>query len=322
MSKDFRPNRRPAGTPTGGQFAPTSRPEAENIELVDDEVLDELTDAVSMELSTEADEHAGRVVTLDARVLDDVVIEIEAALGDDSRDANESAFWDDDAWKQHLETLLGQTYETSSVEIEGETFRLVLGRARPGAGSAGVTEALRGLDDAPVAMSPHTNPDGSVGGLVASTATVDATAWVDPDARVLGNAHVIDSAKVLDRSVVKGDAIVAGYAVVADRACVSERACVLDHAVVCDHAAVSGDAVVCSAARVLDRAKVTDRALVSGYARIRDDSVVGDRSVVTGHADLGDFVEVRGVVRVAGEAVVSGRTVLDGERVLAGVEVA
>jgi carbonic anhydrase/acetyltransferase-like protein (isoleucine patch superfamily) len=318
VSKDFRPNRRPAGTPTGGQFAPTSRPEAENIELVDDEVLDELTDVVPVE----PDERAGRIVALDASVLDDVVIEIETALGDDSRDADESAFWDDAAWKLHLETLLGRSYETSSVEVEGDTFRLVLGRARPGPGATGVADALRGFDDAPVAMSPHTNPDGSVGGLVASTATVDATAWVDPDARVLGNAHVIDSARVLDRAIVKDDAIVAGYAVVADRACVSERACVLDHAVISDHAEVSGDAVVCSAARVLDRAKVTDRALVSGYARIRDDSVVGDRSVVTGHADLGDFVEVRGVVRVAGEAVVSGRTVLDGERVLAGVEVA
>jgi carbonic anhydrase/acetyltransferase-like protein (isoleucine patch superfamily) len=315
VSKDPRQSRRPAGTPAGGQFAPTNRPGAELVPLVDDDEPAGLGGG---------DEPAGlgkSVVALHTSVLEDVVVEIEAVLGDDARDGNESAYWGGDAWKDHLEALLARAYESASVEVDGDAFYLTLADPRPAAPLA-VTHCLRGFGPAPVPMARHTNPDGSIGGLVAETATVDESAWVAHGARVLGNAHVLDTSRVLDEAVVRDEGIVAGNAVIAGAACVHERGCVLEHAVVHDRAEVSGDAVVCSAAMVLDRAKVIDQALVSGYARIRDDTVVGERSVVTGYANVTDFVQLRGAVRVAGEADVSGRTVLDGELVLAGVEVA
>ncbi|MHB1975397.1 MAG: hypothetical protein ACYCR4_14120 [Acidimicrobiales bacterium] len=126
MTKDF-VNRRPAGTPTGGQFAPTNRPISDGLGLVDDEP------------DTGIGEES-RTVVVRPRDLDDVVIIIETALGDDSRDSNESAFWDDSVWRDHLASLLERAYETSSVETDGGEFSVTVGRARRSAKAAMVED--------------------------------------------------------------------------------------------------------------------------------------------------------------------------------------
>mgnify|MGYP001581904840 CR=1 FL=1 len=46
----------------------------------------------------------------------------------------------------------------------------------------------------------HTNPDGSIGGWVAKTASVDKTAFVGKEALVYVNARVSDNAQVLDNA--------------------------------------------------------------------------------------------------------------------------
>ena len=52
----------------------------------------------------------------------------------------------------------------------------------------------------------HINPDGSEGGWVADTATVDSTAWVFGDAQVFGDAWVSGDARVSGNAWVSGDA--------------------------------------------------------------------------------------------------------------------
>jgi len=133
VTKDFI-NRRPAGTSTGGQFAPINRPSSDGLRLVDDE-----------QESGVGEE--SRTVVVRPSDLDDVVIEIETALGDDSRDSNESAFWDDSTWRDHLASLLERAYETSSVETDGGEFSVTVGRARRSAEPAGVDRALAALTD-------------------------------------------------------------------------------------------------------------------------------------------------------------------------------
>lgn len=74
------------------------------------------------------------------------------------------------------------------------------------------TETTFDFGAGPVAAHRHVNPDGSVGGWVADTATVDATAHVGADAQVYGNARVSDTAQVYDTARVSGNARVSGDA--------------------------------------------------------------------------------------------------------------
>jgi carbonic anhydrase/acetyltransferase-like protein (isoleucine patch superfamily) len=71
----------------------------------------------------------------------------------------------------------------------------------------------------------HRNPDGSVGGWVAATATVNPDVYVGPHARIYGravitgsyvswNAHVFGNAWVVNRGNVSGDARVGGDALI------------------------------------------------------------------------------------------------------------
>jgi hypothetical protein len=75
----------------------------------------------------------------------------------------------------------------------------------------------------------HRNPDGSLGGMVATTAHVSETAFIGPDARVLDRATVLGNARVLDRATVLGnarvadDAVVSGEAIVGDEKSVTGR---------------------------------------------------------------------------------------------------
>lgn len=316
MSEDFNPNRRPAGTPAGGQFAPTHRPEAVGIELDDGGIT--LPSGGAGGDGTPAGVQIPRVVALHESALDDIVIEIESALGDETRDSDESAYWAPEEWSDHLESLLGQVYGSVSVSFSGDAgaYRIVLSGGQSSRSIHAVDDALRGLGALATPLRRHENPDGTVGGLVADGSIVSNDAWVAPGARVLGRAHVLDRAKVLGRAVVSGRAIVADEAVVRD------RAQVLDAAVVAGRAEVSGDAVVQSRAMVLDHARVSDAAIVSGSAMLADEAKIGDHCVVTDNVTVGDLARARDHVYLGGDALVSGRTVLEGARVLAGCEVA
>ena len=59
----------------------------------------------------------------------------------------------------------------------------------------------------PVPAHRHTNPDGSLGGWVADTATVSPTAWVSDNAWVYDNAKVSGYAEVPDGVRVSGNTV-------------------------------------------------------------------------------------------------------------------
>ncbi|MDA8314903.1 MAG: hypothetical protein M0010_06965 [Actinomycetota bacterium] len=299
-----------------------NRPDADNVELVDDEIAD--VDAHGASGSRAPGPPILQSVVLHSSVIDDIVIDIEAAVRDDSRDSNESAFWDAQAWSDHFESLLSHAYEDVSVTFDeqADAYRIDLGRARSGGAVHDIAAALRGFGPTPEPVLRHENPDGTFGGLVSATATVERTAWVGPLAKVLGRAKVLDSAKVLDQAIVSDDATVTEHAVVRGRAQVLDNATVAGHATVSGNAVVRSEATVSGGAMVFGRAKVTDLAIVSGAASIGDDVVIAGQCVVSGQASIGDLAQICGNAQVTGEAVVSGRAVIDGERVLAGCEVA
>jgi hypothetical protein len=63
------------------------------------------------------------------------------------------------------------------------------------------TETVFDFGAGPVPAHRHTNPDGTEGGWVADTATVEPTAWVFGDAQVFGDARVSGDARVFEGEV-------------------------------------------------------------------------------------------------------------------------
>jgi hypothetical protein len=114
--------------------------------------------------------------------------------------------------------------------------------------------------EGPVPAHRHVNPDGSEGGWVAETATVEATAYVGPDARVFGNTWV------------------SGNAWVYENARVFDNAWVFGNARMYENARVFGDAWVYGNARVYGDARVY------GYARLFGDVWLGENARVFGDA--------------------------------------
>ena len=98
----------------------------------------------------------------------------------------------------------------------------------------------------PVAAARHVNPDGTLGGWVAVTASVADTVHVDPGARVYGNAQVFGTARVLRNAQVYGNAQVFGDASVYGDASVFDNAWVCGDARVPGSSRVSGCSVVWS----------------------------------------------------------------------------
>lgn len=122
-------------------------------------------------------------------------------------------------------------------------------------------------------FSFHRNPDGSPGGLVALSATVDPTATVGADAIVADHAEVRDTSAVLDHARVIDNAIVTGGSVVRDGAVVGGSA------VIEDGSTVSGSAVV-------DReALITAQSLVTGAVHVTNDALVGKKEIDEGVID-------------------------------------
>jgi hypothetical protein len=135
-----------------------------------------------------------------------------------------------------------------------------------------------GDGNGPVPARRHLNPDGSEGGWVADTATVEPTAYLGPASSVFGHARVCGHARVY------GDASVFGHAeLFAD-------AQVYGHAWVYGHAKVSGTA------RVYGRASVSDSAKVSG------DAEVGGPAIVCGYAVLDSGRHASGIIESTPEA--------------------
>jgi carbonic anhydrase/acetyltransferase-like protein (isoleucine patch superfamily) len=139
-----------------------------------------------------------------------------------------------------------------------------------------------------------TNPDGSEGGFVASSATVDPTVHLEMNASVCERASVIEGAKVLDYAEVSGRAIVRGKVIIQDRAKVYGEAYVInlggDHLVVRDEAKIYGhgflqgsvnvanNSEVFSWGKVLDHAQVLGYSLVCGWSILKDFEVIHDDS--------------------------------------------
>ena len=115
----------------------------------------------------------------------------------------------------------------------------------------------------PVGAARHQNPNGTIGGWVATTATVTANAWVSVGATVGGHAMVGDMANIFDTATVG------------------------------DYATVEGCATVGGNARVGGNATVEGCATVGGNAR------VGGDVTVTGNATLGGEARVKGAYDVS-----------------------
>ena len=151
------------------------------------------------------------------------------------------------------------------------------------------TEYLLNFGDGPVPGRIHTNPDGSVGGLVADTAEAEDSVVIEKDAKVFGNARVFGASRIegtarvygntrVDDSVIGGAAQVHGNVTV-DRATVTDRARVMDDAGVGAGARVGGNAVVRGGAKVMGDVVVDGDAVVEGTAWIAGGHVTGSAVV-------------------------------------------
>ena len=217
-----------------------------------------------------------------------------------------------------------------------------------GSNDSGSSNSFDFGDGIPVAAHRHTNLDGSEGGWVADTATVQPTAIigknakisgnaeiggfavVSGDAKVYGDAWVFDNAKVTGDAVVSGNAKVTGDAVVSGNAKVSGNAIVTGYAEVSGNAKVSGDAVVSGDAKVygyakvygnahvFDKAKVFDNAKVSGDAKVYGNAEVSGYAEVSGNAKVTGYAEVSGNAKVYGDALVSGNAEITGDAEVTG----
>jgi len=80
----------------------------------------------------------------------------------------------------------------------------------------------------------HTNPDGSVGGLVSNGARVSKSAYIGRDATIKDGGEVLGNARILDRAIIHGK--------VQDEAIVCGEANLGSLTIVADHAVISGQA--------------------------------------------------------------------------------
>ena len=129
-------------------------------------------------------------------------------------------------------------------------------------------------------MAAHSNG----GGLVASTATVEAGAYVGPNARVLDYAVVRSGARVEDNAIVSGRALLRSGAVVRGNARVREYALLES----CD---VSGNARIGGHASVSGGIAVRDNATIKGVGnlwRSQGDDYIGGDAVMDGDFQNGN----------------------------------
>ena len=130
----------------------------------------------------------------------------------------------------------------------------------------------------------RTNPDTTLGGFVADTASVDATVVISPDASVCGSATVIEGAYITDRSIIGGRSTVRGNVQIAGKA------------------SVYGDAYVTN--QNGERMLITDTAKIYGQALINGSVVISGASEVFGWGKVLEFAQISGTTKVCGSSTV------------------
>lgn len=136
----------------------------------------------------------------------------------------------------------------------------------------------------------HTNPDGTPGGFVASTATVDATISLTPESQVCERATVIEGVKLTDRAKISGKATVRGKVLVAGRAEIFGEAYVINP---------MGDEMI-----------INENVKVFGNAFIQGSVVISGTSEVFGWGKVLEFAQVLGASKICGGSIVKGFEVL------------
>ena len=136
----------------------------------------------------------------------------------------------------------------------------------------------------------HTNSDETVGGFVASTATVDPSVTIAPEASVCERATVIEGAIISGRAVITGKATVRGIVEVSEEAKVYGEAYVINN---------NGN-----------RLLIDGQAHVFGQAFVQGSVIITDASEVYGWGKVLDYAQLFGESQVCGNGVVSGFSVL------------
>ena len=135
------------------------------------------------------------------------------------------------------------------------------------------------------------NPDGSEGGFVASTATVDSTVHLELDASVCERAIIIEGAKILGRAEVSGRATVRGKVIIQDRAKAYGEAYIInphgsdlvvkDEAKIYGHGFLQGSVTVAGTSEIFGWGKVIDYAQVLGSSKVCGGAVLREFDVIT-----------------------------------------
>lgn len=149
------------------------------------------------------------------------------------------------------------------------------------------------------------NADGSYGGFVASTATVDTITtccfwqrnlpYIGISAQVCDNAQVGENARIFGNARIYGNAQVYGNAVVRGVAKIYENARVSGNASINGHANIFGNARVYGNAQVFEYASLYDEASAAGDARIYGNAIVYGNASVYDRARVGGDAEVENI---------------------------
>lgn len=138
--------------------------------------------------------------------------------------------------------------------------------------------------------SIHVNQDGTPGGFVASTATVDSTISLTPESQVCERATVIEGVKLTDRAKISGKATVRGKVLVAGRAQIFGEAYIVNPL---------GDEMI-----------INENVKIFGNAFIQGSVVVSGTSEVFGWGKVLEFAQVLGATKICGGSIVKGFDVL------------
>lgn len=128
----------------------------------------------------------------------------------------------------------------------------------------------------------HTNPDGTIGGLVALTARVDSTVFIAYDAQVCDFARVENFSKILDSAIVKGLAWIRGHVELRHNSEIEEEATLEGtfsaKVIVNDYAKIYGKSRILPGTIVSGRSLIYDQAEVIN-SQIKDASICGTKVI-------------------------------------------
>jgi len=318
--------RRPAGTPTGGQFAPTNRPGANGLGLVDDEPVPDEAACCEVDAEPERDRvYHGEVgvteLTPDGLVVmtpalqamwDAAVLEADARARAEAAEAAEAA--EDGtvadraaAVRSESRVARGEPRNWRSIELVTPSepiivFDEIVPRS----------EFLAGVIDIESVIDDHSrDPEESASWgdeewlahlrrlIDISCETGSAEITPDGEFRVRCGLPRLEAGTVRyvnpDGSpggAVSTTALVGDDVWISVQASVLDDACVLDSARIEDQAVVCQDAIVCDEASVGGRATILGRAVVLDRARVQGDAFVEDDAIVAGYGRVGDSARI------------------------------